>query len=72
MTESDEIEEILYEAHYLGVKNQVMEKAIDWINRKKMPRGVAYRRALERYRSEGKVEIGSGGTFHKGKTLSNK
>jgi len=72
MTESNEIEEILYEAHYLGVKNQVMEKAIDWINRKKMPRGVAYRRALERYRSEGKVEIGSGGNFHKGKTPSNK
>ena len=72
MTESDEIEEILYEAHYLGIKNQVMEKAIDWINRKKMPRGVAYRRALERYRSEGKVEIGSGGTFHKGKTPSSK
>ena len=49
-----------------------MEKANDWMNRKNMPKGVAYRRALERYRSEGKLEIGSGGTFHKGKTPSNK
>ena len=72
MTESDEIEEILYEAHYLGISDKVMEKANDWMNRKNMPKGIAYRRALERYRSEGKLEIGSGGTFHKGKTPSNK
>ena len=55
MTESDEVEEILYEAHYLGVKNKVIEKAKDWINRKKMPKGVAYRRALDRYKKEGKI-----------------
>ena len=55
MTESDEVEEILYEAHYLGVKNKVMEKANDWIKRKKMPKGVAYRRALDRYKKEGKI-----------------
>ena len=72
MTESDEVEEILYEAHYLGIENQVMEKATDWINRKKMPKGVAYRRALARYKKEGKIEIGSSGTFHKNKTPSNK
>jgi hypothetical protein len=72
MTESDEVEEILYEAHYLGVKNKVMEKANDWIKRKKMPKGVAYRRALDRYKKEGKIEIGSSGTFYKGKTPSNK
>ena len=26
-----------------------------------MPKGVAYRRALERYKKEGKIEIGSSG-----------
>ena len=72
MTESDEIEEILYEAHYLGISDKVMKKAADWMNRKNMPRGVAYRRALERYKKEGKIEIGSSGTFYKGKTPSNK
>ena len=61
MTESKEIEEILYEAHYLGIADKVMKKAQDWVKRKKMPKGVAYRRALERYKKEGKVEIGSSG-----------
>ena len=61
MTESKEIEEILYEAHYLGITDKVMKKAQDWVKRKKMPKGVAYRRALERYKKEGKVEIGSSG-----------
>ena len=72
MTESDEVEEILYEAHYLGISDKVREKANDWIKRKSMPKGIAYRRALERYRPEGKLEIGSSGTFHKDKTPSNK
>lgn len=72
MTESDEVEEILYEAHYLGISDKVMKKADDWMNRKNMPRGVAYRRALERYRPEGKLEIGSSGTFHGNKNPSNK
>lgn len=61
MTKSKEIEEILYEAHYLGITDKVMKKAQDWVKRKKMPKGVAYRRALERYKKEGKVEIGSSG-----------
>ena len=39
MTESDEVEEILYEAHYLGISDKVMKKADDWINRKNRPRG---------------------------------
>ena len=39
MTESDEIEEILYEAHYLGISDKVMEKANDWMNRKKYAKG---------------------------------
>ena len=72
MTESDEVEEILYEAHYLGISDKVMEKANDWMNRKNMPKGIAYRRALERYRPEGKLEIGSSGTFHQNKNPSNK
>ena len=72
MTESDEVEEILYEAHYLGVENQVMEKAKDWIKRKKMPKGVAYRKALDRYKKEGKIEIGSSGTFYNKKNQSGK
>ncbi len=61
MTESDEIEEVLYEAHYLGIRNEVMEKAKDWMERKKMPKGIAYRRALEHYSKKVKVKIGSGG-----------
>ena len=61
MTESNEVEEVLYEAHYLGISDKVMKKANDWIKRKNMPRGVAYRRALERYKKEGKIEIGSSG-----------
>jgi len=72
MTESDEVEEVLFEAYYLGIRDQVMKKANDWIKRKKMPKGVAYRRALDRYKKEGKIEIGSSGTFHKDKTPSNK
>lgn len=61
MTESDEVEEILYEAHYLGISDKVMKKASDWMERKNMPKGIAYRRALERYKKEGKIEIGSSG-----------
>jgi len=72
MTESDEVEEVLFEAYYLGIRDQVMKKANDWIKRKKMPKGVAYRRALDHYKKEGKIEIGSSGTFHKDKTPSNK
>ena len=36
MTESKEIEEILYEAHYLGIEAKVMKKAQDWVKRKKI------------------------------------
>ena len=63
MTESDEIEEVLYEASYLGIRDKVMGKAADWIKRKKMPKSVAYRRALEKYRKKGRINIGSNGVF---------
>ena len=67
MTESDEVEEVLYEAHYLGIQSEVMKKAQDWMNRKKMPKGIAYRRAFEYYSKQVKVKIGSGGMIQKDK-----
>ena len=61
MTESDEIEEILYEAYDLGVKDLVMEEAKNiWMNNNNMRRSEAYRRALE-YFKKNPAQIGSEG-----------
>jgi hypothetical protein len=49
MTESKEIEEILYRAYSLGIQEKVREKALDWMERKNMPKGVAYSRAFNKY-----------------------
>ena len=62
MTESDEIEEILYEAYNLGVKDLVMEEAKNiWMNNNNMRRSEAYRRAFDYYKKNIPVKIGSGG-----------
>ena len=61
MTESDEIEEILYEAYDLGIKDLVMEEAKNiWMNNNRMRRSDAYRRALE-YFKKNSTQIGSEG-----------
>ena len=63
MTESDEIEEILYEAHGLGIRDLVMEEAKNiFFNNNRIRRSDAYRRALEFLKKEkAKAKIGSEG-----------
>ena len=47
MTESDEIEEILYEAHDLGLKDLVMERAHKILKQKpKSRKSNVYRKSL--------------------------
>lgn len=61
MTESDEIEEILYEAYSLGIRDLVMEEAKNiFFNNNRIRRSDAYRRALEFLKKE-KAKIGSEG-----------
>ena len=62
MTESDEIEEILYEAYDLGIKELVMEKAIKILKEKpKTRKSNAFRKSFEYYKKNMPVKIGSGG-----------
>ncbi len=62
MTESDEIEEILYEAHDLGIKDLVMERAHKILKEKpKSRKSTVYRKSLEYFKNIKPVEIGSGG-----------
>ena len=62
MTESDEIEEILYEAHDLGIKDLVMERAHKILKEKpKSRKSTIYRKSLEYFKNTKPIEIGSGG-----------
>ena len=62
MTESDEIEEILYEAHDLGLKDLVMERAHKILKQKpKSRKSNVYRKSLDYFKKNKPVEIGSGG-----------
>jgi len=62
MTESDEIEEILYEAHKLGIKDLVMERASKVFKEKpKSRKSNVYRKSLEYFKKNFPVQIGSGG-----------
>ena len=62
MTESDEIEEILYEAHGLGIKDLVMERAHKILKEKpKSRKSNVYRKSLEYWKNNNPVRIGSGG-----------
>ena len=62
MTESDEIEEILYEAHDLGIKDLVMEKAKEILeNKRKIRKSDAYRKSLDYWKKNIPIQIGSSG-----------
>ena len=62
MTESDEIEEILYEAYDLGIKDLVLERASKILKEKpNSGRSNAFRKSLEYWKKNLPVEIGSGG-----------
>ena len=62
MTESDEIEEILYEAHELGIKDLVLERASKILKEKpKNRKSIVYRKSLEYFKKIKPIEIGSGG-----------
>ena len=62
MTESDEIEEILYEAYNLGIKDLVMERASKIFKKKpKSRKSEVYRKSLDYFKKNKPVEIGSGG-----------
>jgi hypothetical protein len=62
MTESDEIEEILYEAHSLGIRDLVMERASKILKAKpKSRKSDAYRKSLDYWKNNMPVQIGSGG-----------
>ena len=63
MTESDEIEEILYEAHDLGMKDLVMEKAKEILSTKNnmLSKSNAYRQAFHYARQNPPAQIGSNG-----------
>lgn len=62
MTESDEIEEILYEAYDLGIKDLVMERAHKILKEKpKSRKSNVYRKSFEYYKKNMPVQIGSGG-----------
>jgi hypothetical protein len=49
MTESKEVEEILHKAYSLGIQEKVRDKALDWMDRKNMPPGIAYSKAFNKY-----------------------
>ena len=63
MTESDEIEEILYEAHDLGMKDLVMEKAKEILSTKDnmLSKSNAYRQAFYYAKQNPPAQIGSNG-----------
>ena len=62
MTESDEIEEILYEAYDLGIKDLVIERASKIFKEKpKSRKSEVYRKSLDYFKNNKPVEIGSGG-----------
>lgn len=62
MTESDEIEEILYEAYDLGIKELVLERASKILKEKpNTRRSNAFRKSLEYFKKIKPIEIGSGG-----------
>lgn len=62
MTESDEIEEILYEAHSLGIRDLVMERASKILKAKpKKRKSDIYRESLDYWQKNMSIKIGSGG-----------
>ena len=62
MTESDEIEEILYEAYDLGIKDLVLEGASKILKEESnVGRSNAFRKSLEYWKKNMPVKIGSGG-----------
>ena len=63
MTESDEIEEILYEAHDLGIKNLVIDKAKEMLKAKNnmLSKSNTYRQALYYIKQNPPAQIGPNG-----------
>ena len=62
MTESDEIEEILYEAYDLGIRELVLERASEILKKKSnIGRSNAFRKSLEYWKKNMPVKIGSNG-----------
>jgi len=62
MTESDEIEEILYKAHSLGIRDLVMERASEILKEKpKSRKSDAYRKSLDYWKNNKQIQIGSSG-----------
>ena len=62
MTESDEIEEILYEAYDLGIKDLVMERASKIFKENpKNRKSEAYKNSLEYWKKNMPIQIGSDG-----------
>ena len=66
MTESDEIEEILYEAFDLGIRDLVIDGARELIeNNKKIRKSLAYQQSFNKYKTQLDTQIGSEGTMGK-------
>jgi len=66
MTESDEIEEILYEAFNLGIRDLVIDGARELLqNNKKIRKSLAYQQSFNKYKTQLNTQIGSEGTMGK-------
>ena len=66
MTESDEIEEILYEAFDLGIRDLVIDGARELLeNNKKIRKSLAYQQSFNKYKTQLDTQIGSEGTMGK-------
>ena len=66
MTESDEIEEILYEAFDLGIRDLVIDGARELLKKnKKIRKSLAYQQSFNKYKTQLDTQIGSEGIMGK-------